>query len=97
MCVRAGWAGISGQATGRSLAEVASTSSACAVDALGADGGRRSAALRELAAALARAVPADWVYGGLALSAALYAALFGLGVAAYRTLYLDSTLPGDRR
>lgn len=53
------------------------------------------AALQELAAALARAIPADWLYGGLALSAALYAALFGLGVAAYRTLYLDSTLPGE--
>lgn len=54
------------------------------------------AASQESAAALARAIPADWIYGGLALSAALYAALFGLGVAAYRTLYLNSALPGER-
>lgn len=53
-------------------------------------------AASELGASLARAVPAHWVYGGLAVSAALYAALFGLGAAAYRTLYLDSDLAGDR-
>jgi hypothetical protein len=40
-------------------------------------------------AALVRIVPAGWVYEGLAASVVLYAALFGLGVAAYRTLYLD--------
>jgi hypothetical protein len=40
-------------------------------------------------AALVRVVPPDWVYGGLAASVVLYAALFGLGIAAYRTLYLD--------
>jgi hypothetical protein len=40
-------------------------------------------------AALVRIVPAGWVYEGLAASVVLYAALFGLGIAAYRTLYLD--------
>ena len=38
---------------------------------------------------LMRIVPPDWVYEGLAASVVLYAALFGLGIAAYRTLYLD--------
>ena len=40
-------------------------------------------------ASLARIVPPNWVYEGLAASVVLYAALFGLGIAAYRTLYLD--------
>jgi hypothetical protein len=44
----------------------------------------------ELASMLAEAVPPTWLYDGLAVSAALYAALFGLGVAAYRTLYLGA-------
>jgi hypothetical protein len=42
----------------------------------------------ELTALLADAVPPTWLYDGLAVSALLYAALFGLGIAAYRTLYL---------
>jgi hypothetical protein len=40
-------------------------------------------------ASLVRIVPPEWVYEGLAASVALYATLFGLGVVAYRTLYLD--------
>jgi len=32
-------------------------------------------------------IPALWLYGGLATIAALYATFFGLGAAAYRTLY----------
>jgi hypothetical protein len=40
-------------------------------------------------ASLWRAVPPTWVYEGLAASVLLYGALFGLGIAAYRTLYLD--------
>jgi hypothetical protein len=40
-------------------------------------------------ASLAHIVPPTWVYKGLAASVVLYAALFGLGIAAYRTLYLD--------
>lgn len=32
-------------------------------------------------------IPPLWLYGGLAFAAALYATLFGLGAAAYRTLY----------
>jgi hypothetical protein len=41
-------------------------------------------------ASLIRVVPANWLYQGLAASVVLYAALFGLGIAGYRTLYLDS-------
>ena len=32
-------------------------------------------------------IPPLWLYGGVALVAALYATFFGLGAAAYRTLY----------
>jgi hypothetical protein len=52
-------------------------------------------AAREFEAALVRAVPPDWLYGAMAAGAVLYAALFGLGAAAYRTLYLDSHSAGD--
>jgi len=51
----------------------------------------------ELTALLADAVPPTWLYDGLAVSAVLYAALFGLGVAAYRTLYLGSGITGGVR
>jgi hypothetical protein len=44
----------------------------------------------ELSSSLTRIVPPVWMYEGLAVSAVLYAALFGLGVAAYRMLYVDS-------
>jgi hypothetical protein len=52
---------------------------------------------RELDAALVRAMPPDWLYGVLAAAALLYAALFGLGAAAYRTLYLNLSSAGDSR
>lgn len=35
---------------------------------------------------LARNIPPLWIYGGLALCVAAYAAIFGLGAAAYRAL-----------
>ncbi len=67
-----------------------------AVDVLGAPGaGRLGRRRQELAALIVRAVPPEWLYAGLAVSAALYAALFGLGAAAYRTLYLNSKFAGD--
>ena len=37
-----------------------------------------------------RNIPLLWLYGGLALIAALYATFFGLGAAAYRTLYRNN-------
>ncbi len=46
-------------------------------------------------AALERAVPSAWLSGGLAVSATLYAVLFGLAVAGYRILYLDSRTLGN--
>jgi len=52
---------------------------------------------RELDAALVRAIPLDWLYGVLAAGTLLYAALFGLGAAAYRTLYLNLSSAGDSR
>jgi hypothetical protein len=41
-----------------------------------------------LIALLTRAVQPGLLYGGIAVCAALYAVLFGLGAAVYRTLYL---------
>jgi hypothetical protein len=35
-------------------------------------------------------IPPLWLYGGLALVAALYATFFGIGAAAYRTLYRNN-------
>jgi hypothetical protein len=41
----------------------------------------------ELAVQLFNSIPTLWLYGGLVAVAALYATFFGLGAAAYRTLY----------
>lgn len=41
----------------------------------------------ELAANVISSIPPLWLYGGVALIAALYATFVGLGAAAYRTLY----------
>jgi hypothetical protein len=38
---------------------------------------------------IAHTLPLSWLYALLAMAAALYAVLFGLGIAAYRTLYLS--------
>ncbi|HET7538120.1 MAG TPA: hypothetical protein VFJ90_16785 [Candidatus Didemnitutus sp.] len=39
---------------------------------------------------LISSIPSVWLYSGLAILAALYAAFFGLGAAAYRTLYRNN-------
>ena len=44
---------------------------------------------KDVVATLVGAIPPMWIYEGLALAAVLYAVLFGLGAAAYRTLYLE--------
>ncbi|MFL6617389.1 MAG: hypothetical protein ACJ8MH_02230 [Povalibacter sp.] len=36
---------------------------------------------------IAHSIPSLWVYGAVAVIAVLYATLFGIGAAAYRTLY----------
>jgi hypothetical protein len=41
-----------------------------------------------VAALLKPATLPSWIYGGIAVCAVLYAVLFGLGAAVYRTLYL---------
>jgi hypothetical protein len=48
-----------------------------------------------VAALLVSIIPPLWLYGGLALGIVLYVSLFGLGAAAYRTLYLRPSLVGD--
>jgi hypothetical protein len=45
--------------------------------------------IADVAAAVVHAVPSYWLYGAASAAIALYAALFGLGAAAYRTLYID--------
>ena len=44
-------------------------------------------ALRDFCDIIARNLPMPWIYAGLAFIAVMYSALFGLGAAAYRTLY----------
>jgi hypothetical protein len=51
-------------------------------------------ALREMTGSFTRSVPADWLYVGLGASVALYAGLFGFGVAAYRLLYVQNRSSG---
>jgi hypothetical protein len=46
------------------------------------------AAAGNLVTLLARTVPPSWAYESVAVCAVLYAVLFGLGAAVYRTLYL---------
>ncbi len=43
-------------------------------------------ALHAIWALVLRAIPAAWLYGGLALIAVMYATLIGVGATAYRTL-----------
>jgi hypothetical protein len=50
-----------------------------------------------VAALLMRVIPAAWIYGALTVGIALYTALFGLSAAAYRSLYLQPPLTGDRQ
>jgi hypothetical protein len=44
-------------------------------------------ALGDFLSIMGRNIPPLWLYGGLAFFAAMYAALFGLGAAAYKALY----------
>jgi hypothetical protein len=44
----------------------------------------------ELTMQLYRAIPRDWLYGGLLVTSALYLILFGLAAAAYRVLGADT-------
>jgi hypothetical protein len=53
------------------------------------DVGVLGAAAGNLAMLLARTVPPSWAYQGVAVCAALYVVLFGLGAVCYRTLYLQ--------
>ena len=47
-----------------------------------------------LASLAARVIPPLWLYGTLGFGILLYVTLFGLGAAAYRTLYLRSSSAG---
>jgi hypothetical protein len=48
-----------------------------------------------LVALLVHVIPPLWLYGTLGLGVFLYVTLFGLGAAAYRTLYLRPSSAGD--
>jgi len=54
------------------------------------DVGVLAAAAGNLMALLARTAPPFWVYEGIAVCAVLYAVLFGLSAAVYRTLFLQT-------
>jgi len=54
-----------------------------------------SPVLPQLGGELARRVPRDWLYGGVALAACMYVLLFALLAAAYRILYPSSSLPRE--
>jgi hypothetical protein len=62
-------------------------------DALSGSWLRQAAAITgtvgNLSASLVQAIPPEWLSLGLGAAALLYAFLFGLGVAAYRLLYLQ--------
>jgi hypothetical protein len=49
-----------------------------------------SQAVQTLGNMVAHAIPQVWIYGGAGLALLLYAALFGLGAAAFRTLLVTS-------
>src|SRR5580658_10852079 len=49
-----------------------------------------AAAAGNLIALLARTAPPSWVYEGIAICAVLYAVLFGVSAAVYRTLFLQT-------
>jgi hypothetical protein len=70
-----------------------------ALSALGSGSGwtRPATALAwtvDWAALLLQVVPPIWLYGAMAAGALLYAALFGLGAAAYRSLYRQPSPAG---
>jgi uncharacterized protein YggT (Ycf19 family) len=48
-----------------------------------------------LTALLVRVIPPFWLYGGLAFGVLMYVLLFGLGAAAYCTLYLRPMVAGE--
>jgi hypothetical protein len=50
-----------------------------------------------VAAMVTHSLPSQWAYGALAIGGALYALLFGLGAAAYHTLYRPSIQSGQPR
>lgn len=52
--------------------------------------GRLIATAFDIAGTLLGSIPTLWVYGGIAIVVSLYVALFGLGAAAYRTLYASN-------
>ena len=52
--------------------------------------GHLSQALQTLGNMVTREIPQVWIYGGAGLALLLYAALFGLGAAAFRTLLVTS-------
>jgi hypothetical protein len=54
------------------------------------DVGVLAAAAGNLMALLAHTAPPTWVYEGIAVCAVLYAVLFGLSAAVYRTLFLQT-------
>ena len=55
-----------------------------------------AASVTRLATVLGHAMPPTWLYAGLGFAVLLYLLLFGLGAAAYRSLYLLPSIAGDQ-
>ncbi len=54
-----------------------------------------TSSMTSLGAALIRAIPPFWLYGGLIFAIAMYGALFALSAVAYRTLYATADTAGS--
>ena len=83
LLICAGSAGLAVAGAAAAAADVRSLYWAREIGSLLASGGN-------LVALLAGIAPPLWFYEGIAVCAVLYAALFGLGAALYRTLYLQA-------
>jgi hypothetical protein len=83
LLICAGSAGLAVAGAAAAAADVRSLYWAREIGSLMASGGN-------LVALLAGIAPPLWFYEGIAVCAVLYAALFGLGAALYRTLYLQA-------
>lgn len=98
--VKAAFLGVATGVSGAAIAAFYLITQGADTSALGAAAGERFAGVAALFHVLRwmtsyvseslASIPPLWLYGGLAFVAALYATFFGLGAAAYRTLYRNN-------
>jgi hypothetical protein len=98
--VKAGFLGVATGVSGAAIAAFYLVTQGADASALAAAAGERFTGIAALFHVLRwmagyisgsiASIPPLWLYGGLAFVAALYATFFGLGAAAYRTLYRNN-------